>query len=75
MGMLIDGSIHIGRMEMGNNVCVPIEITLTRTILTAYSRPMLPLHLFKIPAVCAIIIQNFLFGIVYYSHLYYLPIY
>lgn len=37
--------------------------------------PMMPLHLFKIPAVCAIIIQNFLFGIVYYSHLYYLPIY
>lgn len=37
--------------------------------------PMLPLHLFKIPAVCAIIVQNFLFGIVYYSHLYYLPIY
>ncbi|TVY53774.1 putative transporter C3H1.06c [Lachnellula cervina] len=37
--------------------------------------PMMPLHLFKIPAVCAIIIQNFLFGIVYYSHLYYLPVY
>jgi hypothetical protein len=37
--------------------------------------PMLPLHLFKIPAVCAILIQNLLFGIVYYSHLYYLPIY
>lgn len=37
--------------------------------------PMMPLHLFKIPAVCAIIVQNFLFGIVYYSHLYYLPIY
>lgn len=37
--------------------------------------PMMPLHLFKIPAVCAIIIQNFLFGIVYYSHLYYLPLY
>ncbi|TVY85316.1 putative transporter [Lachnellula suecica] len=37
--------------------------------------PMMPLHLFKIPAVGAIIAQNFLFGIVYYSHLYYLPIY
>jgi predicted MFS family arabinose efflux permease len=37
--------------------------------------PMLPLHLFKIPAVCAILVQNLLFGIVYYSHLYYLPIY
>lgn len=37
--------------------------------------PMLPLHLFKNPAVCAILIQNLLFGIVYYSHLYYLPIY
>ncbi|RDL37184.1 putative mfs transporter protein [Venustampulla echinocandica] len=37
--------------------------------------PMMPLHLFKIPAVCAIVVQNFLFGIVYYSHLYYLPIY
>lgn len=37
--------------------------------------PMMPLHLFKIPAVCAILIQNFLFGIVYYSNLYYLPIY
>jgi hypothetical protein len=36
--------------------------------------PMMPLHLFKIPAVCAILIQNILFGIVYYSHLYYLPI-
>lgn len=35
----------------------------------------MPLRLFQIPAVCAIIIQNFLFGIVYYSHLYYLPIY
>jgi hypothetical protein len=37
--------------------------------------PMLPLRLFEIPAVCAILIQNLLFGIVYYSHLYYLPIY
>jgi hypothetical protein len=37
--------------------------------------PMMPLHLFHNPAVCAILIQNFLYGIVYYSHLYYLPIY
>jgi predicted MFS family arabinose efflux permease len=37
--------------------------------------PMMPLYVFKNPAVCAILIQNFLFGIVYYSHLYYLPIY
>ena len=37
--------------------------------------PMMPLYIFKNPAVCAILIQNFLFGIVYYSHLYYLPIY
>ncbi|KAE8453378.1 hypothetical protein EG329_010239 [Mollisiaceae sp. DMI_Dod_QoI] len=37
--------------------------------------PMMPLHLFKNPAILAIMIQNILFGIVYYSHLYYLPIY
>jgi hypothetical protein len=37
--------------------------------------PMMPLRLFKIPAVAAIIAQNFLLGIVYSSHLYYLPIY
>lgn len=37
--------------------------------------PMMPLRLFKIPAVSAVVVQNFLFGIVYYSHLYYLPIY
>ena len=37
--------------------------------------PMMPLYVFNNPAVCAILIQNFLFGIVYYSHLYYLPIY
>jgi MFS family permease len=36
---------------------------------------MMPLHLFKNPAISAILIQNLLFGIVYYSHLYYLPIY
>ncbi|KAM3079648.1 hypothetical protein ACMFMG_006061 [Clarireedia jacksonii] len=37
--------------------------------------PMMPLNLFSNPAVAAILTQNFLFGIVYYSHLYYLPIY
>lgn len=37
--------------------------------------PMMPLYVYKNPAVCAILIQNFLFGMVYYSHLYYLPIY
>lgn len=37
--------------------------------------PMIPLHLFTIPAVGAILAQNFLFGIVYQSSLYYLPIY
>lgn len=37
--------------------------------------PMMPLHLFLNPPVCAILIQNFLFGIVYYPHLYFLPIY
>ena len=37
--------------------------------------PMMPLHLFKDPAIFAIMAQNLLFGIVYYSHLYYLPIY
>jgi MFS family permease len=37
--------------------------------------PMMPLYVYKNPAVCAILIQNFFFGIVYYSHLYYLPIY
>ena len=36
---------------------------------------MMPLHLFKNPAICAILVQNLLFGIVYYSYLYYLPIY
>lgn len=38
-------------------------------------KPMMPLHLFKNPAICAILVQNLLFGIVYYSYLYYLPIY
>jgi hypothetical protein len=37
--------------------------------------PMMPLHLFRNGPVCTILIQNFLFGIVYYSHLYYLPVY
>jgi len=37
--------------------------------------PMMPLHLFQTPAVCAILVQNFFIGIVYYSHLYFLPIY
>lgn len=37
--------------------------------------PMMPLRLYQDPAICAILVQNFLFGIVYYSHLYYLPIY
>jgi predicted MFS family arabinose efflux permease len=37
--------------------------------------PMMPLYVFRNPAVCAILIQNFLYGIVYYSNLYYLPIY
>lgn len=37
--------------------------------------PMMPLHLYRIPAVGAILVQNFLFGIVYQSNLYYLPLY
>ncbi|KAH9219937.1 MFS multidrug transporter-like protein [Leptodontidium sp. 2 PMI_412] len=37
--------------------------------------PMMPLHLFKNRAISAIVLQNFLHGIVYYSHLYYLPVY
>ncbi|RFU24666.1 hypothetical protein B7463_g11667, partial [Scytalidium lignicola] len=37
--------------------------------------PMMPLRIFHNRAVAAILIQNFLFGIVYYSHLYYLPIF
>jgi hypothetical protein len=32
--------------------------------------PMMPLRLYKNLAICAILIQNFLFVIVYYSHLY-----
>ena len=37
--------------------------------------PMMPLHLFRNPPVSAIIVQNFLLGVVYYSHLYILPVY
>ncbi|KAK6383958.1 hypothetical protein LTS17_003250 [Exophiala oligosperma] len=37
--------------------------------------PMFPLRLFKNPALGAMLIQNFLIGIVFYSLLYYLPIY
>jgi hypothetical protein len=36
---------------------------------------MLIVYLFTNLAVCAILLQNFLFGIVYYASLYYLPIY
>lgn len=36
--------------------------------------PMMPLRFYKDPA-CDMLIQNFIFGIVYYSHLYHLPIY
>lgn len=36
---------------------------------------MIPLRLHKDSAICAILIQNFIFDIVCYSHLYYLPIY
>ncbi|KAL1901434.1 hypothetical protein Sste5346_001839 [Sporothrix stenoceras] len=37
--------------------------------------PMFPLRLFKNKALAAMLIQNFLIGIVFYSLLYYLPIY
>lgn len=37
--------------------------------------PMVPMRMFKTPAVAVILLQNFLFGYVYYSELYYLPIY
>ncbi|KAJ9134094.1 Major facilitator superfamily domain-containing protein [Pleurostoma richardsiae] len=37
--------------------------------------PMFPFRLFKNPALAAMLIQNFLIGIVFYSLLYYLPIY
>lgn len=37
--------------------------------------PLLPLKFFSMPQVCAIMVQNMLIGIVYYSNLYFLPIY
>ena len=37
--------------------------------------PLMPLSMFKNPAVAAILMQNFLFGCAYYAELYYLPIY
>lgn len=39
------------------------------------SLPMMPMRLYRNPAVAAILCQNFLAGIVYYSNLYYLPFY
>ncbi|KAF2623481.1 MFS general substrate transporter [Macroventuria anomochaeta] len=37
--------------------------------------PMMPLSLFTSTPVCVMLIQNLLFGIVYYSQLYYLPLF
>ncbi|KAL2030668.1 hypothetical protein VTO58DRAFT_108022 [Aureobasidium pullulans] len=37
--------------------------------------PMMPLSLFRNLPVCILLLQNFLFGIVYYSQLYYLPLF
>ncbi|KAI4851964.1 MFS general substrate transporter [Aureobasidium sp. EXF-8845] len=37
--------------------------------------PMMPLSLFTNPPVCVLLLQNFLFGVVYYSQLYYLPLF
>ncbi|KAG9668110.1 MFS general substrate transporter, partial [Aureobasidium melanogenum] len=37
--------------------------------------PMMPLSLFTKAPVCVLLVQNFLFGIVYYSQLYYLPLF
>ncbi|KAI1673193.1 Major facilitator superprotein [Pyrenophora tritici-repentis] len=37
--------------------------------------PVMPLSMFKTPAVSVILAQNFLFGFAYYAALYYLPIY
>lgn len=37
--------------------------------------PMMPMRLFKTPAVSAILVQNLLFGVVYYTNIYYLPMY
>jgi MFS family permease len=37
--------------------------------------PMMPLSMFTNPPVAAILAQNFFFGMVYYSNLYYIPLY
>ncbi|KAH6629196.1 major facilitator superfamily domain-containing protein [Boeremia exigua] len=37
--------------------------------------PMMPLSLFRNVPVCVMLVQNFLFGVVYYSQLYYLPLF
>jgi MFS family permease len=37
--------------------------------------PLMPLSMFKNPAVAAILMQNFLFGCAYYAELFYLPVY
>ncbi|KAG9696784.1 MFS general substrate transporter, partial [Aureobasidium melanogenum] len=37
--------------------------------------PMMPLSLFTNAPVCVLLVQNFLFGFVYYSQLYYLPLF
>lgn len=37
--------------------------------------PMVPMQMFKSPAVATILLQNFLFGYCYYANLYFLPIY
>ncbi|CAO2655674.1 Nn.00g044770.m01.CDS01 [Neocucurbitaria sp. VM-36] len=37
--------------------------------------PMMPLSLFKSAPVCVMLLQNLFFGIVYYSQLYYLPLF
>ncbi|KAH5208274.1 hypothetical protein HBI37_064420 [Parastagonospora nodorum] len=37
--------------------------------------PMMPLSLFRSPPVCVMLLQNLFFGIVYYSQLYYLPLF
>lgn len=37
--------------------------------------PMIPLSLFRNPAIAAIMGQNFFFGLVYYTYIYFLPLY
>lgn len=37
--------------------------------------PMMPFSMFTTPPVAAILAQNFFFGLVYYSNLYYIPLY